>query len=155
MHPCKVIPVTHIMHGNQQTHTNISLFIGYTVISSITTEPLVEEVWTPLLEQAAGRGHQPSAEESEQLRGGAVWGGRMYVHLIIFNRGRSPPNQEGNSVADNNHVLTWSHSNRHTSITMTVSCKHCLDNYQYTEPCTIICRQNLVPQHLLYLNLCI
>ena len=40
-------------------------------------EPPVDEVLTPLLEQAAGPDHQPSAEEPEQLRGGAVWGGRL------------------------------------------------------------------------------
>ena len=40
-------------------------------------EPPVEEVWTPLLEQADGADHQPSAEELEQLQGGAVWGGRV------------------------------------------------------------------------------
>ena len=39
--------------------------------------PPVEDVWTPLLEQAGGPDHQPSVEEPEQLRGGAVWGGRL------------------------------------------------------------------------------
>ena len=40
-------------------------------------EPPVEDVWTPLLEPAGEPDHQPSAEEREQLRGGAVWGGRL------------------------------------------------------------------------------
>ena len=40
-------------------------------------EPPVEIVWTPLLEPAGEPDHQPSAEEREQLRGGAVWGGRL------------------------------------------------------------------------------
>ena len=39
--------------------------------------PPVEDVWTPLLEQAGGPDHQPSVEEPEQLRGGAVCGGRL------------------------------------------------------------------------------
>ena len=38
-------------------------------------EPLIEEVWTPLLEQTSDPDHQPSMEQPEQLQGGAVWGG--------------------------------------------------------------------------------
>ena len=44
---------------------------------SADEEPPVEDEWTPLLEQVDRSDHQPSAEEPEQLRGGAVWGGRL------------------------------------------------------------------------------
>ena len=40
-------------------------------------EPLIEEVWTPLLEQTSDPDHQPSIKHPEQLQGGAVWGGRL------------------------------------------------------------------------------
>ena len=46
----------------------------------------------------------------------------MYGHLTVFDQGWSPLNKEGNSAADNTF---WLCSDRHTRMTMTVSCEHC------------------------------
>ena len=64
----------------------------------------VEEVWTPLLEQAGRPDNQPSVEKPEQLQGGVVWGRRLHRNIWLpdcFRPGQLPVNKERNSVADN------------------------------------------------------